>query len=62
MADLSSIINTPGMSTAGQTEGVVTPMALENNQSIEQDNSLTLDGQSDQVKGIAIVSPNVQFS
>lgn len=62
MAELSSIINTPDMSTAGQTEGVVTPMALENNQSIEQDNSLTLDGQSEQAKGIATVSPHMQFS
>lgn len=61
MAELSSIINTPDMPTAGQTEGVVTPMALENNQSIEQDNSLTLDGQIDQAKGTSNVSSHMQF-
>lgn len=61
MADLSSIINTPDMPTAGQTEGVVTPMALENDQSIEQDNSITLDGQIDQTKGISNVSPHMQL-
>lgn len=56
MADLSSIINAPDALAAGQAEGVITPMAAENNQTIEQDNPTPLDGQNDQSKVAATVS------
>ncbi|KAJ4396772.1 COMPASS (complex proteins associated with Set1p) component [Gnomoniopsis smithogilvyi] len=50
MAEISSIINTPDTSATAQTEGVVTPMAAENNQIVEHDSALTLDGQNEQTK------------
>lgn len=56
MADISSVINTLDTPTAGQTEGVITPMAAENNQTVEQDSGLTLDVQNDQAKTISTVS------
>ncbi|KAJ4407108.1 hypothetical protein N0V82_009991 [Gnomoniopsis sp. IMI 355080] len=50
MADISSIINTPNTPAAGQAEGTVTPIAAENNQTVEQDSALALAGQNDQPK------------